>query len=202
VELPVAILNPSSALVAVDAPAAHPAESDLVVRAKSDPEAFAVLYRRNYRSVAGMLYRRTGDTHLAEDLAAETFIAAYRAIRRYQPREVPFRYWLLRIATNTANRWSRRAARAALLARARAALRPASYPPPGPDRDSGDAERLQRALRRLPSPQQSAISLHYLEGLSVEEAADVLGCSSGTVKSRLSRARAALRDLLGEESRP
>lgn len=62
-------------------------------------------------------------------------------------------------------------------------------------------EALHRALQRLP-PQQSAISLHYFEGLGVEEVSAVLGCSVGTVKSRLSRGREALRRLLNEEPTP
>jgi RNA polymerase sigma factor (sigma-70 family) len=175
-------------------------EDDLVRRAASDPEAFSVLYRRHYRAVAGCLFRRTGNTHTAEDLAAETFMAAYRAIRRYRPSGTPLRFWLLRIATNTANRWARRRARAEYLARAKALFRSEVQPPVRADSAEGD--RLHRALGRLPAAQQSVISLHYFEGLSVEEVAATLDCSAGTIKSRLSRGRAALRDLLGEEARP
>lgn len=197
-----AILDLSSVRCPAEAVAAPGAEADLILRAKADPEAFAILYRHHYRAVAGCLFRRTGDAHLAEDLAAETFISAYRAIRRYQLSAAPFRHWLLRIATNAASRSARRATRSDWIARARAAIRPTFDPPPGQTEGQADAERLHQVLRRLPAAQQSAISLHYFEGLSVEEAAAVLGCSVGTVKSRLSRARAALRERLGEESRP
>ncbi len=198
------ILDPSDAKVPACTSMASDAEADLIARAKADPEAFAILYRRHYRAVAGCLFRRTGDVHLAEDLAAETFVSAYRSIRGYRPSGAPFRYWLLRIATNAANRWARRSGRANWIARARAAIAPAFFPPPGEtgSPSGGDAERLHLILRRLSAAQQAAISLHYFEGLSVEETATVLGCSVGTVKSRLSRARAALRERLGEEFRP
>jgi RNA polymerase sigma factor (sigma-70 family) len=202
VDLQAAAILDTSVLDAVSPMLAGSAsEADLIARAKTDPEAFAILYRRHYRAVVGCLFRRIGDAHVAEDLAADTFIAAYRSIRRYRPTGAPFRYWLLRIATNCANRWSRRQTRAALVARAAGAMR--SMNATQPDKGGmADGEHLHRVLRRLPSAQQSVISLHYFEGLTLEEAGVVLGCSVGTVKSRLSRGRDALRALLGEESRP
>src|ERR1043166_9025189 len=83
-------------------------ERELVERAKRDREAFALLYRRHYAMIASYLYRRTGDTHVTEDLAAEVFLAALRCLPRYRHRGLPIQAWLYRIACNTANRWSRR----------------------------------------------------------------------------------------------
>lgn len=164
-------------------------EAGLIARAKVDPRAFGELYRLHYAAVAGCIYRRTGDTHITEDLAAETFISAYRAIGKYRPGPAPIRYWLLRIATNTVNRWSRRNRRAAWLR----LVRPEVRTQPPTDRSS-----LLEALGRLPAAQQSVVSLHYFEGLGVEEVGAVLGCAPGTVKSRLARARSALRELLAD----
>src|ERR1043166_2936696 len=61
-------------------------ERELVERAKRDREAFALLYRRHYAMIAGSPYRRTGDTHVTEDLAAEVFLAALRCLPRYRHR--------------------------------------------------------------------------------------------------------------------
>lgn len=165
-------------------------ERELIERAMRDPAAFGSLYRMHYASVAGCLYRRTGDAHAAEDLAAETFISAFRAIRRYRFTGAPFRHWLLRIATNKAARWSRRRLFAPL-------------PESGAPGDDGapaqrDRARLLNALARLGSAQQAAVSLHYFEGLSVEQVGAALGWKVGTVKSRLARARRALRELLDD----
>ncbi|QKK09327.1 MAG: sigma-70 family RNA polymerase sigma factor [Planctomycetota bacterium] len=170
--------------------------------AAGDPEVFAVLYRRHFEAVAGYVFRRTGDAALAEDLAADTFLAAWKALPEFRDSGVPFRSWLLRIATNRANAVARheRVRRRAfgLLAR-RAAARDAAG---GAVADAG-TEDLYEALARIRAEYQAVISLVHLEGLRVDQAAEVLGLAAGTVKSRLHRARRALRQELsrtGERS--
>lgn len=173
---------------AFDLPEVQQDETVLIDRARTDPRAFETLYRRYYRLVASCIYRRTGDVHTTEDLAADTFIAAFRSIARYRHSDVPFRYWLLRIATNTVNRWARRNRTAPRLE--------LSKEPVGERGTGADAELLNACLSRLSPKHQAVLSLHYFESLSIEEVARVLGCGTGTVKSRLSRAREALRVLI------
>lgn len=170
-------------------------EPDLIERAKSDPQAFAVLYRQYYAAIAGYVHRRVGDVHATEDLAAEVFMTVMRSLPRYRDRGIPIRAWLYRIATNTVNRWIRR--------RRRQILKHLSYRiAAGSDRTSRsndsdiDAEWTRCALQSLPLKFQAAVSLHYLEGMSVEDVAAVIGCPTGTVKSRLARGREALRSKL------
>ena len=162
-------------------------EQSLIERARHDHRAFAVLYRRHYAAIAGYLYRRTGDVHATEDLVADVFVSALRAMPRYRPRGRPFRSWLYAIATNAANRWARHRRRR-------------SHEPLGDQvaviaaedrRDAGN--EAQQALLALSPKHQAVVTLHHVEGLSVEEVAAILGCRIGTVKSRLSRARAQLR---------
>lgn len=166
----------------------------MAARAAGDPEVFGVLYRRHFEAVAGYLLRRTGDATLAEDLAADTFLAAWKALPDFRASGVPFRAWLLRIATNRANAVARheRVRRRAfgLLAR-RAAARAGA----GSRADAG-TEELYEAMGRLRAEHQAVISLVHMEGLRVEQAAEVLGLAAGTVKSRLHRARRALRQEL------
>ncbi len=163
-------------------------DAALAARAAGDPDLFAALYRRHFEAVAGYLFRRTGNTALAEDLAADTFLAAWNALTTYQNSGIPFRAWLLRIATNRANAVARRerVRRRVLSLLARPA--PSDGKPP-----TDDTDHLYAAMRRLRAEFQSVISLVHLEGLSVEQAAGVLGIAEGTVKSRLHRAREALR---------
>ncbi len=169
-------------------------EREQVERAKRDPKAFAGQYRMHCRAVAGYVYRRIGDEHATEDIVSEVFLAALRHLPRYRHRGVPIRYWLYRIATNVVNRWVRRR-RSGLTVDVGVDLdqRIAAS-------DNGDRvatrEIAQRAMLRLSPKHQTVLSLHYLEGLSVEEVAAVVGCRIGTVKSRLSRAREALRQRL------
>ena len=171
-------------------------ERDLVERAKRDPEAFGVLYERYRPTLVDYVYRRTGDVHTAEDLVADTFLIVMRSLRGYRYRGVPFRFWLVRIATNVVNRWARRQRRrlpAWLETGGHVARKTVSA-----IRRQGDEGYVLRALLSLPPRYQAVLSLHHLEGLSVKETATVIGCREGTVRSRLARARDALRKKLNE----
>jgi RNA polymerase sigma factor (sigma-70 family) len=122
------------------------------------PEAFETIYRQHFSAIAGYLYRRTGNQDLAEDLAADTFLAAWKALPRYQSTGVPFRSWLLRIATNKANAVARRdRIRRRVLGR---------LPVHQPSNTADDAtDRLYPALARLSPQHQSVVSLVHLEDL-------------------------------------
>ena len=170
-------------------------EADLLERAKRDPQAFGVLYDRHIAALSTYVYRRTGDAHTTEDLVADTFLIAAKSLRHYRYRGVPFRFWLLRIATNVVNRWARRQRRRATVFLLTDQIADRSSTDP---RGDVDLERLQRALLSLSPSHQAVLSLYHLEGLSVKETASVIGCREGTVRSRLARARDALRQKLND----
>ena len=170
-------------------------EADLVERAKHDREAFTILYRRHYRMISDYVYRRTGDVHATEDLVSDVFLTALRTLPRYRYRGVPLRFWLFRIATNAVNHWARRQRRRATTSLHADQLEDAP-PPQCSTRGEIDREYARRALLSLSPKYQAVLSLHYFEGLAVKEVAQVIGCRVGTVKSRLARARDALRQRL------
>ena len=183
------------ALFQADIPVSD-ADGELIERAKHDRQAFALLYRRHYARIAGYIHRRIGDPHVTEDLVADTFMTALRCLPKYRHRGAPLTAWLYRIATTSVNRWVRRQRRwfrslDGGVAAAQAVARVS-------DRADGEADResVRKALLALAPRHQSVISLHYLEGLSAEEVSQALGCRLGTVKSRLSRGREALREKL------
>lgn len=186
------------------------AEAALVERAKRDREAFAILYRRHYGMIVGYILRRIGDAHAAEDLTADVFTAALRYLPRYRQRGVPIKAWLYRIATTTVNRWVRRQQRRSVIEGFFAAMRgPSEGDGPGDGNGSvrhdlprTDAERARLALLALPPKFQTVLSLHYLEGLSLQDIAVAVGCRLGTVKSRLSRGRDAMRERLSNGRPP
>lgn len=167
-------------------------ERQLIEQAKNDRQAFAVLYRRHYPMIAGYIYRRVGNAHLTEDLVAEVFLTAMRYLPRYRQRGAPWRAWLYRIATSTLTRWVKRERRRLVVEEERML-----HTPGATSADSKpDAERARVAMLTLPPKHQAVLSLHYLEGMSLEEVAATIGCRLGTVKSRLSRGRDALREKL------
>ncbi len=173
-----------------EAPTSGRGERALIDQARHDPEAFGALYRAHYRAVAGMLYRRTGDEHAAEDLAAQTFINAYRSMGRYRHTGAPFRAWLMRIAIHEAHRWARRSRR-------RREVETGATPNGRTPRDESAGEEVRAAIRALSQGRQDVLTLVYFESMTVAGAAQVLGVPEGTVKSRLARAREALKAELG-----
>ncbi len=175
--------------------AAESADRDLIRRAGRDRRAFALLYRQHYDAIAGHVFRRTGDAHATDDIVAETFLAAMRSISRFRFRGIPFRAWLFRIATNKVNRWARHRRRDAIkslesIGAVDAVASPATR------ESSHEADRARKAMWTLLPKHQAVLSLHYLEGMSLQEVASVIGCRVGTVKSRLARGRDALRERL------
>lgn len=160
-------------------------------REASPEQEFGALYREHSRALLDYVYRRTRDPHVTEDLVADVFVQALHARSSYEERGVPVRHWLLRIATNRVHRWarSRRGTTNQELAEFEALE--------GSDAGQhGNRERVRRALFELPARDQAVLSLRYLEELSMQQVASVLGCREGTVRSRLTRARKKLKTLL------
>jgi RNA polymerase sigma-70 factor (ECF subfamily) len=172
-----------------------------------DLEAFNRLYRDLHWKVRTAAYRLIGDEHEAEDTAQDAFLAAYRCLPHLVDPEA-FEAWLLRITRNRAVDRGRRMAR----------CRPSVRAHDDSDDRTGDAPRvLRRSGVAEPSPESVAIvrgtfdemspplretlRLRYEKGLSCEEIARRKGVTVMAVKTRLFRARRALRAALGGEPR-
>lgn len=135
----------------------------------------------------------TGSSEEAADAAQEAFVKAWQALPRFRD-DAPFRPWLLQIVVNTA-RNRRRAAWRFDAMRARVAGQSQATAPSAEAAMLTSAEHasLITALRRLGTRDREVIACRYLLELSEAETAQVLGCATGTVKSRLSRALERLR---------
>ncbi len=155
--------------------------------------------------LARLLVRSAAD---AEDLVQETYARAFRGAAGFHP-GTNLRAWLFRILRNAFLDGRRREARMPLVADGEAAL---AEQPEGDGagwlRGDAELERLRRvvgeeleaAVRALPEDARTVVLLDA-EGLSEAEIAEVMGCAQGTVKSRLFRARARLRELLADYRR-
>jgi len=190
--IPLALNQPAicsaEELEAEDGPAEG--EAALIERAKSDQEALAALYRRYQPRIAAYVVRRMGNSHEAEDLVASVFLAMVRGLRNYRPGGAPFVAWLYRIASNEINRSIRKKQIRSFFG--------LHVDVPAPAAANDEAEQLRVALSKLPLHYQTVISLHYLEELSVEEVAGIVGVAAGTVKSRLFRGRELLKAKLSQ----
>jgi RNA polymerase sigma factor (sigma-70 family) len=179
------------------------------LRAKAragDADAFGAVFDVCAKSVYNHAFRLTGDWAAAEEIMAMTFLEAWRGREAITADGGSLRPWLLGIATNLA-RGQRRAARRHRTALARLAA--ADELPDFADDVSGrldDAARikaLHRALADLPGPDLEVLALCVWSGVSYADAAEALHIPVGTIRSRLSRARAKLARLTdGELRRP
>ena len=174
----------------------HPDEDDnaaIIAAQAGDREAFAVLVVRYQEAAFRAAFLIVRDAALAEDLAQEGFVRAYRSLGRFRKGE-PFRPWLLRIVTNLAlNELRGRGRWLAFLARAG---RTPQDDVPGPERALVGGERQRQlwlAINELPLDDRVVLYLRYFLELPEREIASVIGKAPGTVKSRHSRAAARLR---------
>ncbi|MBL8692767.1 MAG: RNA polymerase sigma factor [Planctomycetes bacterium] len=169
----------------------------MAVRATTDRDAFATLYRAHVGAIGRYIHRRIGDPHRTEDLTAETFLEAMRSLHRFDDQGVPIRYWLYRIALRRIATWLRKQQIRRWLSLDGDPMEPVAISAGDGPVERESREQARRALLTLPRKYQEALSLRYLEGLSLEETAQVLKIPVGTVQSRLARGRDQLRDKLG-----
>jgi RNA polymerase sigma-70 factor (ECF subfamily) len=163
---------------------------------QGDVDSFNQLVEAYQRQVYNLALRMLGTVEAAQDATQEAFISAWRGIGRF--RGGNFRAWLLSIVANACRDELRRRGRRPTTSLDALALEPES---PSDDfaRRLELGEVIDRGLSRLPHDQRLAIILSDVQGLSYEEMAQAMGCSLGTVRSRLSRARAQLKEYLLEQ---
>lgn len=180
-------------------------ERDLIRQCqKGDVQAFRQLVERYEDRIYGLACSILGDSEVAKDAAQEAFIRVYRALGKFEGRSSFYTY-LYRITTNVcltfAQREQRRPDRVSIEGMQEASDMTLDRFL-GTDEPQNDIERIglreeiQKVLDYLSPEHRAVVVLKDIEGFSQEEIADVLDVSVGTVKSRLSRARARLRDLL------
>jgi len=175
----------------------EPSDAQLVARSLAqDQEAFGQLIDRHAAAIVNLGYRMVGNRAEAEDLAQETFLAAYKALSTFRA-DSKFSTWLYRIAANKCKDWLR-----------------VKRPGEGQyDLDADEsldlyvtedrtpelllsqqqvAEELERAIQRLPPLYREAFLLKHVEGLSYEEMEEILGINGDTLKMRVYKGRVQL----------
>lgn len=180
-------------------------DHELVQRVqRGDTAAFDLLVRKYQHRIVALIGRYVSDWSECQDVAQETFLRAYRAMKNFRG-DAQFYTWLHRIAVNTAKNH----------------LVAGNRRPPTEDIDVGDAEQFESGIRLrdsdtperelmrqqmeqtvvnavegLPEELRTAITLREVEGLSYEEIAEKMDCPIGTVRSRIFRAREAIDEQL------
>jgi len=157
------------------------AERMLIGRLKErDEQAFSEIVRLYGDKVFNLVYRMMGNRHEAEDVAQDVFVTVFKTVDTFRG-EAKFSTWLLRIAANHCKN------RIKYLAR-----RPT---------EGGDPEEMQRSIAALDEDHRLLVILRDVEELSYQEIGEITGLAEGTIKSRLHRARMAIKDELDKQTR-
>lgn len=182
-------------------PGAEPDDAALVDAAlKGDTGAFSRLMQRHKQRLYLFVRRYVGDADEAMDLMQESFVAAWSALDRFDLKR-PFTVWLRRIAINKCRDWSRRR-RVRQFFFAATSLNEATSQAASETSEASDPEletrlaELDRAIAALPSALKEALLLTAFDGLSQQEAGELLGVSAKAIETRIYRAKQHLRDAL------
>ncbi len=175
-----------------------PSDAEVMGRSRGEPEAFGLIYDRHAATLLRFLGRRVG-VQIAEGLVGELFRIAFERRKTFDASRVSALPWLYGIGSNLLLKHRRAEAR-----RLRASARMAAGGGAAERRTSAAAldarvlfPRVAGAIEALPDPEREALLLFAWEELSYQGVAEALDLPIGTVRSRLNRARAHLRELLG-----
>jgi RNA polymerase sigma factor (sigma-70 family) len=181
-------------------------DEDIVGQSFDNPGAFGAIFDRHFSTIYGYLARRVG-SHVADDLASQVFLVAFDRRRSFRAHEGGARPWLYRIATNILSNHRRSEQR--LLDGIARMGQEAGY---GRFSETGVAEdqamvnielqQIAALLASLDPSQRDALFLYVWAGLAYDEIAISLDIPLGTVRSRLSRARQAIRAQLADVTQP
>ncbi|HAS28112.1 MAG TPA: hypothetical protein DCR59_02855 [Dehalococcoidia bacterium] len=179
-------------------------EKELVFKAKTDADAFGLLYDEYYPKVFGYVLRRTASVETAKDITSEVFLKALQSIKNFRWRNIPFSAYLYRIAGNEISNGYRSNKRfiqlkqemvnASLLSDDEITRVEADI------QNHEDYLLLHRCIVKLPHIYQEVIVLKYFEKKPTSEICNILGKREGTVKSLLHRGLKKLKKLMDEDA--
>jgi len=165
--------------------------AELIEEARTNYNAFSVLYRRHYDALFKYCVHRLFDRHLAEDITSQVFLRVIEKFNTFRGSEEQFRGWLFVIATNFINEHLRKAA---------VHKKAQKYLKENPNKQNNDIEdktakleSLKNAILSLKPKYQTIITLYYFEKMKCGQIGEVVGASAATVRSQLSRGMEKLR---------
>jgi RNA polymerase sigma-70 factor, ECF subfamily len=178
-------------------------ETDLLRNIRENPERFSEIFKLYYKSIFGYIMRRTGIFDDAADIAADTFLKAFRNIHNFRYSGISVKVWLYRIATNEINLYFRFKHRhTSIFERIITEDKDLFSNYLIDDRKEIEAEfqkheqfnLILKELKTLPLKYQEVIALKYFEGRDNKEIVGILNIKEGTLKSLLSRGLEKLRE--------
>lgn len=177
-----------------------PEESEMISRCQQgDQEALRDIFDKSHKKVYGIAYGVVRQREEALDIVQEVFIKLFRSIKNFKGRSQFYTY-LYRMAMNTAIDHARKAGKQFVSSLdEEGSFEPSDKVERGPERmllQKELEERVKLAMDKLPADQKAALVLRDVEGLSYQEMSEAMGCSIGTVMSRLHYGRRRIQELL------
>jgi RNA polymerase sigma-70 factor (ECF subfamily) len=177
-------------------------ETELLNRIKKTPDAFSELFKLYYKQIFSYILRRTGNFDDTADIAADTFLKAFRNINNFRYTGISVKVWLYRIATNELNLYFRNIKKqSSIFERIDSSDKKVFHDYFSEDRKEAESElnkheqfmSVLKELKTLSVKYQEVIALRYFEGKENKEIAEILNINEGTLKSLLSRGVEKLR---------
>lgn len=185
---------PDADETSTDESSTHSQEAQLVERARSDPQAFGVLYEHYVDRIYAYIYHRVGNVQDAEDLTARTFYRALDSLDSYEDRGVPFSAWLFRIAHNLVANHHRDRSRRHFLSLDRLWSHSREEDSPQQQLEQEETHTaLRMAISRLPEERRNLLLFKFGSQLSNVEIGEMMNKSESAIKSLYFRTLAALR---------
>lgn len=160
--------------------------------------AFAAVVDLYQASILRYLYRLTGNTEVAQDLAQDTFTQAYKGILKTNA-DLKLKAWLYRIATNNARQYHRRKRLLKFVPFERYELK--THTPDNQPEGEIEKANIQEALLGVPFEQRRCLVLHFVEGFKYREIAEALDISEDAVRMRVARGKQIFQSLYSEEGK-
>ena len=170
-------------------------EMALVNAAKSNPDLFAPLYDKYYRSIFLFIFRRTENEELTADMTQHVFIAAMINLKRYEFKGVPFSAWLYRIALNEVSAHYRKQKKERTVSIEQNDIRNI-FAEVGESEDEARIQLLLQALTQLKEKEMQLVELRFFERHSFAEIAEITGISEGNAKVKMHRILEKLKIML------
>lgn len=179
-------------------------DARLVMRARSDKDAFTEIYEKSYNQIFGYLLRRCNNYSLAQDLTSETYLKVVQKIHLYKPRKnKPFLCWLYRVASNELNMYYRKQNKYRFVELEKIPyLASDNNPKEELELLETEKDRLQNyqslhyCLVQLSEIEQTVLSLHYFEKKHFHEISQITGKNESSVRSIAHRAKKKLHKLM------
>lgn len=173
-------------------------EKELVESAKTDPDAFGVLYQRYVNKIYVYIYYHTGNQQDAEDLTAKVFHKALDHISSYKHKGHPFSAWLYRIAHNLVANWHRDEKKMQSVSLDNVVLPSENKDPYQSTVKTEQTKLLLETIKKLPRVRQELLILKFSEGLSNANIGHILNRTEGAIKSLYHRTLVSLKDHLAD----